>query len=368
MKKYFFITNSIIRLLGLTSATFAQGVTIEKGAFFRAEENTVIVVEGGKLTNHGIADLDSARLRLIGSENVTLDGSVPWQIGSLELALEGSLLMLTAPTKITETVEFMSGNLDLNGQNLTLDPKAKLIGESEESRIIGPKGGEVIITLPMNAPVFQNPGNLGVSITSGKNLGDVTIRRGHQPQEVETGKSIERYFYVASNSPDMGSAKIRLHYFDAEIGSQDETELKIIQRAAESLRAWKEKKTAENNLNDNFVEAGKVKELGLFTLVVQPRPTEQKEEENTLSNQHLDMVLYPVPVVGNTATLSVNSPVSGEGTLKIFGMDGKLFQTRSVDLAKGNNSFTIDITELTTSTYILILETLLGPQSVRFVK
>ena len=60
-----------------------------------------------------------------------------------------------------------------------MQPAALLQGEMERSHIIGATGGYVQIIMPLNAPAASNPGNLGATITSNKNLGSTIIRRGH---------------------------------------------------------------------------------------------------------------------------------------------------------------------------------------------
>jgi hypothetical protein len=66
--------------------------------------------------------------------------------------------------------------LDLNNNNILLDPGANLAGESENTRIIGANGGFVEITQNLNAPLAANPGNLGTAVTSTANLDPLSFK------------------------------------------------------------------------------------------------------------------------------------------------------------------------------------------------
>jgi hypothetical protein len=77
---------------------------------------------------------------------------------------------------------FTSGFLDLNGFDVDLETTGHLDGEREDSRVIGSNGGNVIFSTNLNAPTGSNPANLGALITSDQDLGNVTIKRGHQSQ------------------------------------------------------------------------------------------------------------------------------------------------------------------------------------------
>src|SRR5687767_2295181 len=85
----------------------------------------------------------------------------------MEIAKQvGSELKLQRNISVVSFIEFNSGLFNLNNNNILLQPTAYLAGESETSRVTGTNGGFIEITSNLNAPVFQNPGNLGAIITS----------------------------------------------------------------------------------------------------------------------------------------------------------------------------------------------------------
>src|SRR5690606_32042722 len=90
----------------------------------------------------------------------------------------GQSVQLQRSIGVDGQLQFNQGILDLNGYNINLGTEGSLINESETSHIIGPLGGEVTVTVPLNAPSSVNAGNLGAVISSVQNLGEVLIKRG----------------------------------------------------------------------------------------------------------------------------------------------------------------------------------------------
>ena len=74
-------------------------------------------------------------------------------------------------------------------------------GESPSSYITGPSGGEIIITVFLNDPINENPGNIGAAISTFANPGTTTFKRGHAVQDVN-GRTWNRFRYY-DISPDI---------------------------------------------------------------------------------------------------------------------------------------------------------------------
>ena len=69
-----------------------------------------------------------------------------------------------------------------------------------------------------------NPGNLGAIFTSAANMGSTVIQRGHaiQANVIGSASSIRRYFDITPANNAALNATLRMQYFDAEIGTQNE--------------------------------------------------------------------------------------------------------------------------------------------------
>src|SRR5207253_1379885 len=104
----------------------------------------------------------------------------------------GAQLSIFSDTKLTLQ------NTDLiNNGDFLVETTGHLDGERDDSRIIGANGGNVVFSVNLNSPTNSNPANLGVFITTGQDLGNVIIKRGHQSQANNgAGPTILRYYDI----------------------------------------------------------------------------------------------------------------------------------------------------------------------------
>ena len=175
-------------------------------------------------------------------------------------------VLLGRNISIGSSINFISGQLDLNNNNILMASSANIAGESENNRIIGANGGFVEITQNMNAPASVNAGNLGATITSSTNLGSVTIRRGHQPQSgTGLANSLNRYYLVTPANNSNLNATLRLKYFDAELNGQNENVLAIY-KSNDNGSNWNNMSQTTRNTNANYVEKTGISNLALQTL------------------------------------------------------------------------------------------------------
>ena len=120
----------------------------------------------------------------------------------------------------------VSGNLDLNNNDLLLGNSNSVItGESPNSYITGTSGGEVIISVALNNPNAENPGNIGATISSFANLGTTTIKRGHLSLDVNGSIAIDRYYDIIPTNNTALDATVRFSYMDHELNGLVEGDL-----------------------------------------------------------------------------------------------------------------------------------------------
>lgn len=238
----------------------AQGLVTANGIKLRTSGNIHVVSSNASLTAAGDADLSSASLVFRGTNTVSLATGSAHAIKSIIVDKEDGFLLLQSEINVGNDVTLVKGRLNLNSHNLQLSPAAVLIGENETARITGPNGGQVIITVPLNAPQSANPGNLGFFISSAANLGVTTIRRGHT---VATPNGIERFFDVIPANNIQLNAAVRLHYLDVELSGTLENALTVFQKEG-SLFKGIGRDTA--NTATNIVGKNNVFQLTSFTL------------------------------------------------------------------------------------------------------
>src|SRR6187549_1680385 len=234
MKKYLIL----YKLLFLSLGGYSQ-LTITSGTQWNTTGNTTVVLQNMDLVNDGSISAGTGSFKFTGTQTSMINGSSMPLFSIIEISkTNNAKVLLGRNISIGSSINFISGQLDLNNNNILMTPIANIAGESENNRIIGPNGGFVEITQDMNAPASVNPGNLGASITSPTNLGSVTIRRGHQPQSgAGLTNSMNRYYLVTPANNSNLNATLRLKYFDAELNGQNENIL-VIYKSNDNGSNW----------------------------------------------------------------------------------------------------------------------------------
>ena len=145
--------------------------------------------------NNGSFTANNSVMQFSGSTGSNISGSSATTFYDLEIAKTGlNKLTLLSNIDVASKITFTSGLIDLNQNIISLAANAYLQNESELSRIIGPLGGEVSITLVLVNPSNYNPGNLGAVLTTNVSLGSTTIFRGHKtPAGTGLQSAVNRY-------------------------------------------------------------------------------------------------------------------------------------------------------------------------------
>lgn len=201
---------------GYACPAFAQ-VTISPGTLFHIQGAPLVSFNNINLVNNGVFTSGTGTILLTGNTVSAISGSQAIQFYKLVIDKSaGSQVLLQRAIAVTQDISFTNGFLDLNNNNIDLGTTGSLIGEQENSRIIGTSGGQVLFSTVLNAPVSVNPANLGAIFTSSQNLGNVIIRRGHQSQSNITGQgsSVLRYFDIIPQNNTALNATLRLKYFE----------------------------------------------------------------------------------------------------------------------------------------------------------
>jgi hypothetical protein len=262
MKKYLLL----YKILFLSITGHAQ-LTITPGANWVSSGNITVSLQNLDFVNNGAFIAGSSSMKFTGNQNSNIGGtSLPF-FNILEIAkTNGVKVSLTTNCSVGSSINFISGQLDLNNSNILLNSSAFIAGESENNRIVGSNGGFVEITQDMNAPASVNAGNLGATISSSADLGSVTIRRGHLPQS-GTGlvSSIHRYYLITPTNNSNLNSTLRFRYFDAELNGQNEDAL-VIYQSNNSGTDWSNLAQTTSNTNANYVEKTGVASLALQTL------------------------------------------------------------------------------------------------------
>ena len=262
------ITFALLILAGF-SINAQNVMKVSAGATIKTTGGVTIVLSDMDLENDGTINQAAGEggFRFSGTQTSAINGANAPFIGILEVnKTNGGKLFLNRNISINSSINFISGQLDLNGSNIVLATSANIAGESETNRVVGPNGGFVEIRQNMNAPASVNAGNLGATISSSANLGSVTIRRGHTAQSgTGLSSSINRYYSIVPTNNSNLNATLRLKYFDAELNGQDEHIL-VIYQSNDNGANWSNMSQTTRNNNANYVEKTAMSNLALQTI------------------------------------------------------------------------------------------------------
>lgn len=262
------ITIALMILAGF-SINAQNVLKVSAGATIKTTGGVAIVLSDMDLENDGTINQVAGEggFRFSGTQASAIKGANAPYIGILEVnKTNGGKVLLNRNISVTSSINFISGQLDLNGSNIVMSISANIAGESETNRIVGPGGGFVEIRQNLNAPNGSNPGNLGAFITSPANLGSVTIRRGHTAQSgTGLSSSIKRYYSIVPTNNSNLNATLRLKYFDAELNGHDEHVL-VIYKSDDAAANWSNMSQTTRSSNANYVEKTGVSNLALQTI------------------------------------------------------------------------------------------------------
>jgi len=254
-------------LLSLLSAyTASAQLTITTGSQFAAVGDVQLTLQNTDLVNFGNFTPGNSIVSFTGNDSARIRGSEPVQFFRLVInKSNNAALILERLVTVTETAFFSSGFLDLNNTFLDLGTTGRLENERNDSRVIGPRGGEVVVHTTLNVPAFENPGNLGAIISSSQNMGRTEIRRGHKSQSGQgLVSSILRSYTIISENDANLAATIQINYFDAELNGMDENSLNFFK--TDDLISWSNLGFSTRNPNDNFVRKEGINSLTGLTL------------------------------------------------------------------------------------------------------
>ena len=344
--------SSAFLLLCFCSTQLHAQLQVANGTTFKLEGNATLVLQNLSLVNNGTFNQTAGTVRFTGTTNNTISGTQPTKIHVLQLAKTGTAeIQLQRTLSINTLVSFTSGLLNLNNNNLVLEPAALLSGETETSRIVGANGGYVQIAVPLNAPSSANPGNLGAVITSAQNMGTVTVRRGHVAQNIAvvSRQSVNRYYDITPTTNTNLNATLRFNYFNAELNGRNEALLSLW-RSNDNV-VWTGAGFSSRDATGNFVQQTGIASFSRWTLTDIDFPTNVFD---LTPNGAPAIKVWPNPTV-ELLNISVRVKKTTDATLSLIDMQGRRLMNRAVKLVTGNNQLQIETLQLAAGAYLLIV-------------
>ncbi|MGH7494520.1 MAG: FlgD immunoglobulin-like domain containing protein [bacterium] len=127
---------------------------------------------------------------------------------------------------LTGTLSILNGDLNLNDNTITFGENASF-QETPGNVLVG--GGRILVTRRLNdLDDGENVANLGLMIQTEVLLGQTTIARGNQAQQLTpVSFSSRRFFDVDPTNDGNPNAFIRFRYDDSELGNMPEADLAL---------------------------------------------------------------------------------------------------------------------------------------------
>ena len=372
IKEYFWI--GILFLLS-TAVCRGQHTLRIAGGNLKVVGNTSLVLRDAQLVNNGAFTAGTGTVSMTGTATdaqAAINGSSSTTFYNLQVNKSSNGSQLQRAVQVDNMLLMTAGNLDLNGNNLTLgDANGIIAGESEPSRVTGASGGFISKTIPFSAPAGVNPGNIGVVLTSGISAGSLTIRRGHIPQTLGANTGIARHFeFVHSNTTNLNLSGQFL-YFDAELNGNTEANLGFWR---EDASIWSNPSFTSHNVNSNNVSVDGINLLTKWTLGpgspqnLVDKPTASPTENNAVSSDEEESFRvsdpWAVPTTNPLAEIRVfPNPTTGylrvdfqqtlpaDGHIQLLNLRGQAIRT--LMLPAGEQQQALDLSNLPKGNYML---------------
>jgi hypothetical protein len=287
----------------------AQGLKIMPSTTFKSVGGPLDIVLSGATSLENNVAIQSTDLivKATGTGTSQIKGTGTLGVGQILMNKStGQFLSLTKDVTVAGGVTFTSGLLNINGNTLSLIDTALLVNESETSRITASTGGNVQVQANLNAPLAENPGNLGLVITSGADWGNTVIKRGNSAFTAPGGgSSISRSYVVQPTNNSSLNAFLRVYYKDAELNGLDENTLTFFQ-STDNGANWTDIGAASRNTTQNFVNINGVQNVSLLTLSTINNPLPLLFTDVTASCDHnMATLQWRVGVPSNIASFRI---------------------------------------------------------------
>jgi len=211
----------------LATARGQATLTLTSGASWVSQGGTHLVLDDTGLAVSGTYDDPAGTVHLRGILPVGLWGAVGLSLHSLEVDKTGGWVALGSDAEIRQELRLSQGWLDLTQYQLQLGLTGYLSGEDENAYVTATGTGYLVRFDSPLAGVPLDAGNLGLTLTSGLDLGFTEIRRYHQPYAVGTSSSLGRSYAVLPTVNSGLNAAVTFTYRDGEMGSLLESDLSL---------------------------------------------------------------------------------------------------------------------------------------------
>ena len=236
MKKLIIIIFSLISL-SLYSQLYIDGVDFVMSSGH-------VTISGIDFKNSGTFTCGTGTINFVGTNDQTILGTSTTTFNNIVIN-NGNDVITDVDFNVNDELKMTSGELDLQNSVVSLGTTGIIVNETESNRV---KVGDPINdigTITIDRTISPGPyfnivlGNIGIDLKTDKNLGSITIIRGHQIQYgMDVSESIERYYEIPGIGEITNGNYILMRYFDAELNSLIEGDLIFFQTVSYGTSWW----------------------------------------------------------------------------------------------------------------------------------
>ena len=220
---------------------------------------------------------------------------------------------------VNGSLEIKNGDLDLNGNTITLGSNAELY-ETLSNTVVG-TAGKLTITKDIGVPSAVNAGGFGAVITSAVNFGNTTIERTHVPGTGQGNQGIKRVFNLIPTNNSGLNATLRFYYDESELNGIPENELVFFKSLDGTNNSWFSMGGIVNAA-ENYVEVSGLSDFSYWTLAGKNTPLPVEENKNLdFPEQFALMQNFPNPFNPSTK-IKYEVPFRSKTVIKVYDIIG----------------------------------------------
>lgn len=239
------IEDSVIFSSKLQDKLFEDISITSTGVFLLDIDEEIFI--SGNIQNEGEFISINGQISFIDSVNSQqILGSGSFLIDRSELKKKTSTLTIEAPINLTDTLDLVSGLIELNTP-LSLSDNGFIKGESQENLIYG--NGKISTSLPILPGSYDNIGGIGLSLTTVSPMGKTLFERELSPGLISDGESIKRVYNIEPQFNSGLNTSISFNYWESELNGNIEDELEVYKSTDNGITWFNHSGTIDKTTN-----------------------------------------------------------------------------------------------------------------------
>lgn len=255
---------------------------------------------------------------------------------------------------VNNSLKILNGDLDLNGNTITLGSNASLT-ETAGNTVKG-STGKLTTTRVLNAPSGVNVGGLGSVLTSSANLGSTTVERYHFTPTGSGNQGVTRVYNIVPANNTGLNATLRIYYDDSELNGIPEERLQMVKSPNGNDATW-DRFGSTVDPAQNFVELGSISDFSYWSLADFDHPLPVEQEKNLQPESFALEQNYPNPFNPSTV-IKYQVPEITFVTIKVYDVLGKEVAVLvNEELNPGFYSVKFNASDLSSGLYFYTMKT-----------